>query len=265
MMKRLVVGYDGSEPSRHALRWALKHGADIVIAHAIGLDGEPAGDEERRLGDDRLAQAVLEARSFIGGATPDRRVDSVLLEGPVGWALTELASGHDALVVGTHKTGFLRGRVLGSRSVEVAMLATCDVVVVPGMELRFRRGVVAGVSDAADMPVVVEAAAENAAALGDELLLVHGRGQRPTRTSDLLGEARRVAHAVAPTTVVRTRASDRPLAELLLDAGRDRALIVLGEQRDRSRSPLGTVVHDVLLNLTAPTLVVHAGDRAAAD
>ena len=48
------------------------------------------------------------------------------------------------MVVGTHKIGFLHGRVLGSRSVQITSTVPCSVAVIPEVDLRFRRGVVGG-------------------------------------------------------------------------------------------------------------------------
>jgi nucleotide-binding universal stress UspA family protein len=50
--------------------------------------------------------------------------------------------------------------------------------------------------------------------------------------------------------------SGRPPAEALLDAARDKALLVLGPgSTGPVRSPIGSVTHDVLLNVNAPVLV----------
>lgn len=259
MHTRFVVGYDGTEPSRSALRWALDRSDRVTVAHVVdgdaGLIGSDYRDVVEQAGRDILADALTVAAEHA----PGRAVDVELLEGPVAWALTGFASSPgDLVVVGTHKTGFLHGRVLGSRSVEVALLARCDVVVVPGTDLRFRSGVVAGVTDDAAGDSVVEAAALIAGRRGEDLLLVHGRTPTASPDAALLAEARQVARAAAPDLVIRTRSSSRPISELLLDAGRDRALLVMGETRDPNRSPIGSVIHDVLLNLTTATLVVHA-------
>jgi nucleotide-binding universal stress UspA family protein len=168
-------------------------------------------------------------------------------------------------VVGTHKTGFLRGRVLGSRSVEVALLARSDVVVVPDTDLRLRSGVVAGIAEGPEMASIVEVAARGAQARGEELLLLHGSAELGyERGQTLVAAAREIAHAVAPEIVVTSRVSNRSIAESLLDAGRGRALLVVGAgARDPVRSPIGPLLHDILLNLTAPTRVVHARQATA--
>ena len=48
----------------------------------------------------------------------------------------------------------------------------------------------------------------------------------------------------------------RPPAAALLDSARDKALLVLGPgSLEPVRSPIGSVVHDVLLNANAPVLI----------
>ncbi|AGW41076.1 stress-inducible protein [Leifsonia xyli subsp. cynodontis DSM 46306] len=69
----------------------------------------------------------------------------VVLYGPVAASLAGYARTGDVLVVGTDKSGFIHGRVLGSLPVQVAALAVCMVAVIPAVDLRFRAGVVAGI------------------------------------------------------------------------------------------------------------------------
>lgn len=263
MEKRLVVGFDGSAPSRAALLWALDRAAEVVVAHVVDADAGMAGSDFATETRSRAAVVLAEARALAATRHPGARIETALLEGPVAWALAGFAGADDLLVIGTHKTGFLHGRVLGSRSVEVAILAACDVLVIGPTDLRFRRGVVAAVADDPAFEAVSRAAARAARDRDDELLILHAAAAEEG-PSELLDRARDAARSVAPDVVIRTRSSRRGAAELLLDAGRDRALMVIGDgDADRARSPIGSVLHDVLLNLTAPTLVVHAAATAS--
>jgi nucleotide-binding universal stress UspA family protein len=263
---RSIVGYDGTEPSRAALAWAIGRGDPVVIAHVADAESGLIGGDYRREVERTAADLLEHALDDVAALHPDTNVQGVLLDGPVAWALVQLADPDDTLVIGTHKTGFLHGRVLGSRSVEVAMLAPCDVMVVPPLDMRFRTGIVAGIADDASFRDVVQTAARVAAARGEELLLLHSTGERDAgRDRPLVAEAQSLAREVAGSIVIRTRASNRETAELLLDAARDRALLVLGSgSGDRARSPIGSVLHDVLLNLTAPVLITHATARVPA-
>ena len=260
MTGRFIVGFDGSEPSWAALSWALAQGGPVVLAHVVDADSGMIGADFEREAAERAGRLIDGALADLAVRHPGAEVAVEVLEGPVAWALTTYAAPGDTLVIGTHKTGFLHGRVLGSRSVEVAILARCDVMVVPTTDLRFRSGVVAAVADEPGMRQVVESAARIAARRGEELLLLHRFGDRGAGTENaLVAEALAIARDAAPDTVIRTRVSNRHTAELLLDASRGRALLVLGSgSGDRSRSPIGSVLHDVLLNLSSPALVAHA-------
>ncbi|WP_395638358.1 universal stress protein [Pseudolysinimonas sp.] len=257
MSTRSIVGFDATEPSWAALDVAVRRGDPVLIAHVADSDAGLIGPDYRREAEERAHGLLERALAEIGARYPDAEIEGVLLEGPVAWALARIARPDDILIIGTHKTGFLHGRVLGSRSIEVALLAPCDVLVVPTIDLRFRSGIVAGIADDPGLHDVVDAAARAALARDEELLLLHSTEDgSPESNRELVARANSIAREVAPRLVIRTRASNRHTAELLLDAARDRALLVVGVgSGDRSRSPIGSVLHDLLLNITAPTLV----------
>jgi nucleotide-binding universal stress UspA family protein len=213
-------------------------------------------------------EAAEQGTRLLGGIADDvmtmnpaLTVSTRLLGGSVPSALADFAQSDDLLVIGTGKTGFLHGRVLGSRSLQIALAASCTVAVVPDVDLRFRRGVVAGVDRHATAGAIGRAAAQEAMMRGEELLLVQathdtGSGRTPPRADLALDEAAASARTAFPNLVVRTRVTDRPPAEALLDSARDKALLVLGPgSLDPSRSPIGAVLHDVLLNVNAPVLI----------
>jgi nucleotide-binding universal stress UspA family protein len=268
---RYIVGIDGSAPSDAALAWAIaratRTAAPLVLVHVV----DP---EEGRMGADFRAEAIeigrrlLEhARTRLGAETPLLDVHAELLEGSVPWELTRYAHSDDVLVVGTHKTGFSSGRVLGSLSVQVAAASTCTVAVIPSTDVRFRRGVVAGIDREETAGHIVDLAAREAADRGEELTLLHAvRPADGTIADDRpLQTALAHVHAAYPGLVVQARRSTRDAAAALLDAARTKALLVIGPgSTGVDRSPIGTVVHGVLLNANSPVLVagVPVGSRA---
>jgi len=261
---RYIVGVDGSSPSDAAVAWAVQRarrdGAPIVLAHVrdpeAGMMGEDFARDEERRGTDIL-RGVLDGLVGSGLA-----VSMVVLDGPLPWALAQAVTVHDVVVVGTHKIGFLHGRVLGSRSVQVAATVPCTVTVVPEVDLRFRRGVVAGIDREETAAAIARAAAAEADARGEELVIVQSvRKTRIPRSELPLATAVAAARAAYPSLQIRSRVSERPPAEALLDAARDKALLVLGPgSTDAARSPIGSVLHDVLLNVNAPVLVARPAD-----
>jgi nucleotide-binding universal stress UspA family protein len=137
---RIVVGVDGSETARRALRWAIDEGrvrqATVEVVHAWHLPyagGHPfaaAGLEPDMLQQAarRLLDLSVGDEDTSGMARPPLRT---LVEGGPAAALLEAARGADLVVVGSRGLGGFSGLLLGSVSHHVAHHARCPVVVVP--------------------------------------------------------------------------------------------------------------------------------------
>ncbi len=261
MTMRYVVGFDGSGPSEAALAWTIQRArqepAPIVLVHVAEGDDGSMGKAYEDLTTRHGAALLSRKIDTLRRTHPELTVEGLALEGSVAWELAGAVEPADLLVVGTHKTGFLHGRVLGSRSVQIAAAAASSVAVIPEVDLRFRRGVVAGIDRAETAAGVARVAADEAASRSDELSLMEAVSSgAPSHDRTPLAVAAVAAHDRHPALVVRSRTSTRPAAEALLDASRDKALLVLGPgSLDPRRSPIGTVLHDVLLNLNATVIV----------
>lgn len=265
---RYIVGVDGSAPSVAALEWAVvratRDSAPLVLVHVVDA-------EAGRMGVDFRREAVAAGRRVLDAALdratkdhPRAEVTAELLEGSAPWELTRFTDPDDVLVVGTHKTGFSSGRVLGSVSVQIAAASRCTVAVIPSTDVRFRRGVVAGIDREETAPHIVDVAAREAVARGDELTLLHaGRAHDGGVVDDSALQAA-LAHARSahPGLVVQARRSTRAPSAALLDQARSKALLVVGPgSTGLERSPIGSVVHEVLLNANGPILVAGAPAR----
>lgn len=262
---RYIVGIDGSAPSDAALAWATsrarRDAAPLVVVHVVNAEAGLMGPDFRAGATD-LGRRLLEAtQSRLRAEARALEVHSELLEGSASWELTRFARPDDVLVVGTHKTGFSSGRVLGSLSVQIAAASTCTVAVIPGTDVRFRAGVVAGIDREQTARHIAEIAAREAVARGEELTLVHaGRAAEDAVIDDApLQAALTHVRAAYPDLIVRARRSSRAPSAALLDVARTKALLVIGPgSTGVARSPIGTVVHEVLLNANAPVLVAGA-------
>jgi nucleotide-binding universal stress UspA family protein len=260
MSGRYVVGIDGSGPSEAALVWsalrAERDGRPLVLAHVDESPGDV--DLERGEARDLLRRSVERMRDLHPGV----EFSPALAHGSAVWELARLTRRNDVLVIGTHKTGYLNGRVLGSRSVQIAMATDCNVAVIPDVDLRFRRGVVVGIDRPETAMALGRIAAQEAEDRTDDLLLVHSTSEPANELAgyDLpITIAVEAAQLHSPSVRTRSRISERPAAGALLDAARGKALLILGPgSLDPSRSPLGSVMHDILLNANAPVLIARA-------
>ena len=131
----MVVGVDGSAPSRRALRWAAREarlrGARLHVVHAWHYPG--FGDYVLPEGTDPEAEArqlVEETVTDELGDHPDVPVEVEVRYGLAGPELATVAEGADLLVVGSRGHGSIGGLVLGSVSQQCAHLAHCPVIVV---------------------------------------------------------------------------------------------------------------------------------------
>lgn len=137
--RRAVVGVDGSEDSRAAIRFALEHVGpqgrvelliawwlEVVDGMVVTTPGSPQWDEVTGKHEAILRGAL---RAAIG-ADEDPRVQLRVERGHPAEALLGAVGEGDLAVVGTRGRGGFRGLVLGSVSQHVLTAATGPVAVV---------------------------------------------------------------------------------------------------------------------------------------
>jgi nucleotide-binding universal stress UspA family protein len=138
--KTIVVGVDGSPPSRTALIWAAAeaadHGADLVVLnvweHTLLPPAGSVSVSEHYVPDpsQRTTEDLLEVIKEVLGEDPPVQVRAGAKQGNAAEVLIEQSADADLLVVGTRGHGGFRGLVLGSVSQHVAAYAKCPVAVV---------------------------------------------------------------------------------------------------------------------------------------
>ena len=141
-MNRIVVGVDGSEGARAALRWAIREaelrGAAVEALCVwsfpvpVGLPyAEMQGMAIEDFGQRATATLAVEVDKALAEEGLDVEVTQrVIMSHPVV-ALREAAQHAELLVVGTRGRGGFAGLLLGSTSRECAQHAPCPVVIVP--------------------------------------------------------------------------------------------------------------------------------------
>lgn len=246
MPARYIVGLDGTGSAQAALSWATDHAsAEGCSLMTVRLD--------------ELSQNEHQERSATVRTHPRLTSETIVLHGTIPQALAEFAHDDDLLVIGTGKTGFIHARVFGALGIQIVSAVRCSVAIVPDLDLRFRSSVVAGVHRQETAAMIALAAGIEAAAREEPLQFVMSSIDgvaAPELRASTLDTAAATAKAQWPDLTVRTRMTTRPAAEALLDASRNAALLVLGPGTGRTPPYFSEVIHDVLLNINAPVLIV---------
>lgn len=141
--QHIVVGVDGSDGGRRALRWALEHAepADASVeavmawqrevndAAMVGATIAMSDPEEER----RRAETVLmnEIEDVVTATGSTRVVTGSVILGMPATVLADTAGQAYLLVLGSHGHGRLRHALLGSVTEECIRQARCPVVVIP--------------------------------------------------------------------------------------------------------------------------------------
>jgi nucleotide-binding universal stress UspA family protein len=140
---RIVVGVDGSESSRQALRWAqrLAGAAGARIEAVIGWQypvatGWGAGSMPLDYDLEKEMEKVLtDTVDAVFGADRPTDLKLTVTEGHPASVLLQHSAGALMLVVGSRGHGGFLGLLLGSVSAHVAEHAHCPVLVVHGDQL----------------------------------------------------------------------------------------------------------------------------------
>lgn len=136
---RIVVGIDGSAPSKRALRWAVLEaicrdvGLDVVHAWTIHYSLYPDGTFVDPVLFEIPAQKVLDdaMRTLAAEGPVLSDVRPLLMEKDAGIALVQAAAGAELLVVASRGYGGFVGLLLGSVSQHCVDHAPVPVVVIP--------------------------------------------------------------------------------------------------------------------------------------
>ncbi|MEY9952504.1 universal stress protein [Leifsonia sp. EB34] len=297
MTETIMVGVDGHAEHRAPLEWAVRRAVRdgsrlelvFVLEHSWGDDADGPGDllvlaaksllATEREAALRIAEAASTRVPALTGPEPAplRRpgleVGTRYLYGHVGAELTSASRDADLLVLGARSRSERDHGFAGSLHLRVASTAACSVAVVPHGWTGSGTGVVVGVDGKRPSEAAVVFAAGEAAAAGDPLRIVCVgytanpllAGFVPEVTLDdrrrrVLDEAGRRARELRPDVDVRADAIEAPPARGLVEAADGHRMLVVGT-RDRhgaKRVMLGSVGHDVLLNVRVPVVIVRA-------
>jgi nucleotide-binding universal stress UspA family protein len=281
MVEKVVVAVNGGSESDAALSWALARAKTsptaLEITTVIEMSSAAPPDAEqtlRPLYEQVLRDAVQRAETVVPSVT----TSGSIRKGSPRTELLYASASADLLVVGTHEaTGVFHG-ILPH---QLAAAARCPVAVVPAKWTASGGPVVVGANDDDTSQVAIDVAAREAKRLGRELRVVHtwhipasnllgriGIGPDPHSTvgakhQEILDRSVARVTESYPDLTVRASLLEGPAALELVNAAESADLVVVGTHR-RGAVPgllLGSVTHDVLVNMPCPVMVVPHPDE----
>jgi nucleotide-binding universal stress UspA family protein len=290
--KPVVVGYDGSAESEHALHWALAEAGrrqlPVLVAHAAVPDVLMTGvgmgyyepDAVIDAGKAVLAEATAKAAEWAPGVV----LDTKLVQSTPAASLLEVMPEASMVVTGSRGLGGYGRLLLGSTSLQVATHASVPVVVIrsrPGVADGPEAGrVVVGVDSSEASQDALQFAFDEASLRGVGLTAIRawhsdffdspiGKGGAiPAHVENdvfVPGETAALHEDVTawcakyPDVDVRQHLVHATAAEALLEATAGAELLVVGSRgRGGFRSLLlGSVSHAVLHHSLCPVAVIH--------
>ena len=272
---RILVGVNRSDPSRAAVEWAAsraeRNDVGLTLVHVVDVGSQGMRSDWSEKVVERSGHWLAGEQKRVQNQHPTVEVDSEALIGDPAKVLIAYSVGSRMLVVGTHKTGYVQGRVFGSMALRLVGALTVPLAVIPQSWVRARSGVVVGV-DAGLIDEALAFGVEEAQRLQQELILLHAwlppewavESSESAIDSDLEAAAWELVSEASrrslreSSTKVRVRAVRRPAAAALIDAATAANELIIGTSRgsDDDGGSLGAVVRDVMLNLTSPAIVV---------
>ncbi|MBB5789534.1 universal stress protein [Jiangella mangrovi] len=270
MSSTIVVGVDGSPDSGIALDWAAKEaalrgvGLTVVYGLLMPVAAVPFGpaatlppSEELR----ELATGVLDAaRDRVARAEPAVDVDTFLILRGAVEAILDVANEAELIVVGTRGLGGVSGLVLGSVSSRVAARASCPTVVVPSVVSPDDGSIVVGVDGSRAGDAALRFALAEAGRRSAKVVAVYAHHDQSDLESLVPAALERARAAILTDPDVSIRIDPGRPSDVLVEAGRDAALIVVGSRgRGQVRSLLlGSTSSAVLQRSSRPVAVVHS-------
>ncbi len=285
-MRKIVVGFDGSDESRDGLRLAralaLGTGAELIVASAFGPILAGPGVDPQALESEYFTDVFAKAEDDLGGTSFERR-ELREVSAPRGLGQLAEEEGADVIVIGSAHRGKL-GRVLfGSVGERLLYGAPCAVAVAPrgyaGCEHLGKGTIGVAYDGGPESRLALEGALALATVLGGELRLITVVSDwsfvlisNPKASNGYMDVVR--GHYRDIQNAALKRIGDGPKAEAVLEQGEPAAaitasavdldLLVIGSRGygPLRRTLLGAVSAEVMRTSPCPVVVV---PRGAAD
>ncbi|WP_227496939.1 universal stress protein [Planctomonas psychrotolerans] len=282
--ERVVVAVNGGPESDAALEWVIDRARtrslEVDVTTVVELGWSPAaGTVQEML--PAYESVLTKAVKRVQKEAPTAVTTGFVRRGVPRFELLNAASRADLLVVGTHEpTGVFHGFLPH----QLASAARCTIVVVAAKWTPPNGPVVVGAHDDETSQVALDFAAREAMHRGSELVVMHawrvpavlalGRlgGRDPhvrvqTAHQDILDRCVTRIQTEYPDLRIRPVLEEGPPAQCLVDIAEQADLVVVGTHRHGAVPGLllGSVAHDVLVNMPCPVAVVPHPDAPEHD
>jgi BASS family bile acid:Na+ symporter len=237
--KPVIVGYDGSEATLPALRWAAQEAMGsqrelrVVLAWGLPTMGFSAVSATADLDRTRAEGVLANAVYLLGVEVPGLTVEGELVQDKPAQALVDRSADAALVVVGQHTKGRLGRLVLGSVASSVVAHAHAPVVVVRGDESGHVRRVgpiVVGVDGSAGSETAVSFAMQSAPRHGYQVVAVHAGEATDASGLHALSPALVAGRDLNPAVKVREVIEPGNAAQLIVAQAKDAALVVVGSR-----------------------------------
>jgi nucleotide-binding universal stress UspA family protein len=285
----VVVGFDGSAPSRTALRYAITQArrknapVHLLAAYDYNWQGSRFGGVEtlEQIVRQRVREMVEEAIAAIHATEPDLTASGTAVLGSPGPVLIDASRTAAMVVVGNRGHGGFGSLMLGSVGAHVASHARCPVVVVRGTVDTADGPVIVGVDGSPRAEHTLSVAFDEATRRGSALIAVRAYqlpvpygvmalGTRPFNPDELkqaeataLDESLRPWHEKYPDVPVQALVAQGSAARVLVDVSSNAGLVVVGSHGHGTIAGtlLGSVGLQLLHHADCPVLIVRQDTR----
>ncbi len=238
--KPVIVGYDGSEDTLPALRWAAQEAFGsqrslrVVLAWGLPTMGFSAVSATAELDRGQAEAALADAVRLLQTELPALAVDAELVEDKPAQALVDRSADAALVVVGHRSKGRVGRMVMGSVASAVVTHSVAPVAVVRGDETgQVRRvgPIVVGVDGSTGSEDAVNFAMRSAPQHGYQLVVVHAGGAAGASGGmNALSPALAAGREIYPAVQVREVIAPGNAAQVIVDQTTDAAMVVVGSR-----------------------------------
>jgi len=274
-MEKIVVAVSAVEGPHPAIEWAMGFAAHrdvaVELVHVVDTTWGHAPEDYIETALLRAEEHLRDRAATARQASPGTLITSHVRFGSPVTELVASAQGADLLIVGAHPEGRYSGA--SARTVRLARLAPCSVVVAPAASVPSGHGVVVGTDGSEASAPAVAFAAELADRYHEDLTAVFAWGQpepwgltEPLLVDTEPAEDDRlvIAESVAglasryPDLTIHTEISGSRPEVALPAAGIGARMLVVGThgRHGLSRALLGSVSEAVVSELPCPVAVI---------